>query len=94
MRSTCGSRPRTGEPDERPRRAIYLDAFLIDQYEVSVARYRACLEVSRNPDMLCATTHWLYTTLRRAGRDRRAREVLAPIHADIDLNQNSKLDAV
>jgi formylglycine-generating enzyme required for sulfatase activity len=42
-----GSRPRTGEPDERPRRAIVLSAFYIDQFEVSVARYRACFEAGK-----------------------------------------------
>src|SRR5687768_2375393 len=30
--------------------------------------YRACLEVSKNPDSIVATTHWLYMTLRRLNR--------------------------
>jgi len=39
-----GSRDGHGEPDESPRRLIYLDAFYIDQFEVTVARYRRCVE--------------------------------------------------
>ncbi len=50
--------------------------------------YRECLEFSKNPDMLVATSHWLYMTLRRLGRDDEAREVLEPIHAGMDLIEN------
>jgi tetratricopeptide (TPR) repeat protein len=50
--------------------------------------YRKCLEFSRNPDMFCATTHWLYMTLRRSGRDDEARAVLEPITADMDIIEN------
>ena len=38
--------------------------------------------------MLVATSNWLYMTLRRLGRDEEAREVLAPIHAEMDLIEN------
>jgi tetratricopeptide (TPR) repeat protein len=50
--------------------------------------YRECLEVSTNPDMLCATSHWLYMTLRRLGRDREARALLKPIRRDLDVIEN------
>jgi tetratricopeptide (TPR) repeat protein len=50
--------------------------------------YRECLAVSTNPDMLCATSHWLYMTLRRLGREREARAVLKPIRADLDVIEN------
>ncbi len=50
--------------------------------------YRACLDVSRNPDMLSATSHWLYMTLRRLGRGDEAEPVLDPIHRDLDVIEN------
>jgi formylglycine-generating enzyme required for sulfatase activity len=35
-----------GEPDEKPRRRVYLDAFHIDKYEVSNALYRRFIEAT------------------------------------------------
>ena len=43
-----------------------------------------------NPDMLVATSHWLYMTLRRLGRDDEARQVLESIHADMDIIENHR----
>lgn len=50
--------------------------------------YRECLRFSKNPDMLCATTHWLYVTLRRAGHEEEARQAIAPIREDMDVIEN------
>lgn len=50
--------------------------------------YRRCLERSGNPDMLCATTHWLTMTLRRLGRPAEADELLSPIDANLDVIEN------
>ena len=46
------------------------------------------MEVSKNPDMLVATSHWLYMTLRRLGRDVDAARVLDPIRSDLDVIEN------
>src|SRR5688572_9422924 len=46
------------------------------------------MEVSKNPDMVVATSHWLYMTLRRLGRDAEAARVLEPIRADLDVIEN------
>lgn len=63
--------------------------FLLGDFEQAADAYRRCLEVSRvNDDMLCATTHWLYMSLRRLGRDDEARAVLEPIHADMEILEN------
>jgi hypothetical protein len=46
------------------------------------------MKVSTNPDMLVATSHWLYMTLRRLGRDAEAARVLEPITRDLDVIEN------
>lgn len=63
--------------------------YLKGDFEAALPVYRECLEVSRNPDMLVATSHWLYMTLRRLGRDAEAAEVLEPITADLDVIENA-----
>ena len=50
--------------------------------------YRECMKVSRNPDMLVATSHWLYMTLRRMGRAEEARRALEPIGSGLDVIEN------
>ena len=51
-------------------------------FEAALVAYRECLARSRNNDMVAATSHWLYLTLRRLGRHDEARAVLAPITDD------------
>jgi tetratricopeptide (TPR) repeat protein len=51
--------------------------------------YREAEKVSRNADMLVATTHWLYMTLRRLGREEEARGTLVAIRDDLDLIENA-----
>jgi len=63
--------------------------YLKGDFENALRAYQACMEVSRNPDMLVATSHWLYMTLRRLGEEQRAETVLKPIHADLDIIENS-----
>jgi len=50
--------------------------------------YRRCMEVSKNPDMLAATSHWLYMTLRRLRHTRDAAQVLNAITEDMDIIEN------
>src|SRR5688500_20181466 len=47
------------------------------------------MKVSANPDMLVATSHWLYMTLRRMGRAAEAEAVLAPISRDMAIIENA-----
>lgn len=65
-----------------------LARFARGDFEGALAAYRECLAVSGNPDMLVATSHWLYMTLRRLGLDGEAAAVLEPIHADLDVIEN------
>lgn len=62
--------------------------YLSGDFENALRAYRECRKVSKNPDMLVATSHWLYMTLRRLGREAEAREVLAPIRADLEILEN------
>lgn len=62
--------------------------YLRGDFERSLQAYREDLKVANNPDMLVATSHWLYMTLRRLGRERDAAAVLAPISRDMDVIEN------
>ena len=62
--------------------------YLKGDFERALASYREAEKVSQNPDMLVATTHWLYMTLRRLGRDKEASKTLAPIKNDFELIEN------
>lgn len=65
--------------------AYYLNGDL----ENALRAYREGLKVSNNPDMLVATSHWLYMTLRRLGREAEAAAALESIHADMDIIENA-----
>lgn len=47
-----------------------------------------------NPDNLVACSHWLYLSLRRAGRDAEAASVLAPIVPGLDVIENGDYHAL
>lgn len=70
-----------------------LARYLQGDFDGALAAYRECLAVSNNPDMLVATSHWLYMTLRRLAppgeETAAAAEVLAPIHAGLDVIENT-----
>lgn len=95
-------RPDEVEPDGQPNERgiptstlqsnvwyhLGLARYLRGDFEGALAAYRECLAVSGNPDMLVATSHWLYMALRRLGREAEAAEVLAAIDADLDIIEN------
>ena len=62
--------------------------YLKDDLPNALTAYRECLKVSRNPDMLVATSHWLYMTLRRSGLAADAEAVLEPIKRGMDVIEN------
>lgn len=62
--------------------------YLEGDFAAALAAYEECLELSRNPDMLVATSHWLYMTLRRLGRQEAAAAVLGPITENLDIIEN------
>ena len=61
------------------------------QYDLEKAlqAYRKGIEAFSNEDMLVATTHWLYMTLRMLVRDEEAARCLDPIKAEMNIIENT-----
>lgn len=96
-------RPDEVEPDGQPnarniptstlkgniRYHLALAYYLSGDFARALPLYQEDVAASRqNPDMLVASSHWLYMTLRRLGRTREAQQVLAPIHQGLDVIEN------
>lgn len=62
--------------------------YLTGDYQKAVDGYRECLKVSKNPDALVATTHWLYMTLRRLNQTSEANRLLRPIGTGLEIIEN------
>jgi tetratricopeptide (TPR) repeat protein/esterase/lipase len=63
--------------------------YLSGQFEKALPLYREDIAASKgNPDMLVATSHWLYMALRRLNRADEAAAVLTPITASMDVIEN------
>lgn len=63
--------------------------YLKGDFKSALKAYREAGKVSKNPDMLVATTHWLYMTLRRLGRTKEATKAVAVIKPDLDVIENA-----
>lgn len=65
-----------------------LARYLKRDFAGALAAYRECMKRSKNADMQVATSHWLYMTLRRMGREAEARQALEPITPQMDIIEN------
>jgi len=63
--------------------------YLKGDFKRALKAYRQAEKVSVNPDMLVATTHWLYMTLRRLGKEKEARKTVEPIKDNLDIIENA-----
>jgi tetratricopeptide (TPR) repeat protein len=63
--------------------------YLKGDFKAALKAYREGAKVSTNPDMLVATTHWQYMTLRRLGREKEAAGVVAVIKPDLEVIENA-----
>jgi tetratricopeptide (TPR) repeat protein len=63
--------------------------YLKGDFQRALRAYREAEKVSTNADMQVATTHWLYMTLRRMGRENDANKVVAAIRDDLDIIENA-----
>lgn len=62
--------------------------YLQNDLENALRVYRAGICASQNDDMLVATTHWLYMTLRLLHRDEEANMALMPIQKEMNVIEN------
>lgn len=62
--------------------------YLKGDFKAALKAYREAAKISTNPDMLVATTHWQYMTLRRLGREKEASGVIAAIKSDLEVIEN------
>lgn len=62
--------------------------YLKGNFQRALDAYREAEKVSTNADMLVATTHWLYMTLRRLGREEDGRKTVAAIKDDLEVIEN------
>lgn len=65
-----------------------LARYLKGDFENALDAYLECMKYSKNDDVLCATSDWLYMTYRRLGRDKEAQKVLATIHKEMEILEN------
>ena len=62
--------------------------YLKGDFERAVESYKACLAVSRNPDMYMATANWYYLALLRVGKKEAAEDFLAGLDLQVTLIEN------
>lgn len=62
-----------------------LARYLTGDFEAAAKAYETCLSYSDNPDSICATIDWHYTTLRRMGQTQAAENLLTHISPDMTL---------
>ena len=62
--------------------------YLNGDFEAALVAYQECMKVSTNPDLLVATSDWLYMTLRRLGSEAEAKEVLEAVDDDLEVIEN------
>lgn len=63
--------------------------YLKGDFQNAMKAYKNCEKVSKNPDMLVATKHWLYMTLRRLGRQKEAEKSIAEIKDNLYIIENN-----
>jgi tetratricopeptide (TPR) repeat protein len=62
--------------------------YLENDLENALTIFRKGADASANDDSTVSTAHWLYMILRRLGREDDAKELLQPIHPDMDIIDN------
>jgi len=63
--------------------------YLKGDFKKALDAYKECIKVSKNPDMLVATSHWYYMTLRRLEKNKDAERVLEPFNGDFEVIENA-----
>jgi tetratricopeptide (TPR) repeat protein len=68
---------------------LALAHYLSGDFAKATDAYVKCMAVSKNPDMLVATTYWYYLALARQGKTAEAAALLAPIASDMEVIENA-----
>lgn len=63
--------------------------YLLGEFDEAADKYSTTLELCVDDDMTVATTDWLYMSLRRAGRDAEAAELLDSTSLEMHINEPS-----
>jgi tetratricopeptide (TPR) repeat protein len=69
---------------------LALGYYLERDFERAAGTWTRARDAAANADNLVATSHWLYLSLRRAGKAADAAAVLDPITADLDVIENGE----
>lgn len=69
---------------------LALGYYLEGDFDRAAATWTRARDAVANADNLVAASHWLYLSLRRAGRPADAAAVLQPITADLDVIENGE----
>lgn len=69
---------------------LALAYYLQGDFDRAAATWTRARDSVSNADNLVAASHWLYLSLRRAGRTAEAARVLLPITADLDVIENGE----
>ncbi len=62
--------------------------YLKGDFKRAANAYVEAFKVSKNNDMLAATTHWYYMALRRLEKNAQAQQILEPIDGDFEVIEN------
>jgi tetratricopeptide (TPR) repeat protein len=73
---------------------LALAHYLKGDFDRAIPAWRTTRDVGKNPDNLVSATHWLYTSLRRAGKTAEAADALKPIRADLEVIENMSYHAL
>jgi tetratricopeptide (TPR) repeat protein len=69
---------------------LALARYLKGEFDLAAETWARARDAAGNADNLVAASHWLYLSLRRAGRTEEAARVLVPITADLDVIENTE----
>lgn len=62
--------------------------YLKGDLKKAIVAYKECMLVSKNNDMLAATSHWYYMALRRLEKNAEAQRLLEPFDGDFEVIEN------
>lgn len=68
---------------------LALSRYLMGDFEGAEVVWAQDVEAAVNPDMVVASSYWLWLSRMRLGRTEAAAEVLAPISADMEIIENT-----